>query len=62
MEKQKHTKPACEPRRDLMQLANELRSKSSAMPDAEREAAYSHAMQLIYGGNGGKAAAKVSRG
>lgn len=61
MEKQKNTKPASEPRKDLMQVAKELRSKASGMNDADREAAYSHAMQLIYGGNGGTSKAKVSR-
>ena len=61
MEKHKTPNPASEPRKDLMQAAKELRSKASGMNDAGREAAYSHAMQLIYGGNGGTSKAKISR-
>jgi hypothetical protein len=34
-------------------MANELRSKANKMSDEQREAAFRHGMQLIYGGNGG---------
>lgn len=61
MEKHKNLKSSSEPRKDLMQMANELRSKASSMNDGQREAVYSHAMQLIYGGSSGPSAAKVSR-
>lgn len=61
MEKQKNLKPTSEPVKELRRTADELRSNASRMTDTEREAAYSHAMQLIYGGKGGNSAAKVSR-
>lgn len=61
MDAPKKTPETAAPKPALMKLAEELRSKTNNLSDDQREDAFRHGMQLIYGGNGKGVPAKASR-
>jgi hypothetical protein len=56
----KKTALQADPKPEVMKMAKEIRSKANLMTDTEREDAFRHGMQLIYGGPG-HVAAKTGR-
>ena len=50
-----------QPNPNVMQHANEIRSKANKMTDEQRHDAFHYGMQLIYGGSRGNATAKIGR-
>ena len=50
MAEKKHPRASVAPKPEVIKLANETRALANSMTDVQREDAFRHGMQLIYGG------------
>jgi hypothetical protein len=53
MDDKKKAPDTSNPKKEIMEIANEVRSAANSMTDERREDSFRHGMQLIYGGKGG---------